>query len=159
MRKRVYIETSVVSYLSSKPSRNTIIQAHQEATRELWPRLADEYEAFVSALVYEEAQRGDPRQARMRLEAIKAFPMLDVDDEARDLAEKIIAAKGIPGEYPEDALHVAVAAVNGMELLITWNFGHLNNPFIRLKIRRIVERAGYRCPEICSPEELLEVET
>ena len=86
------------------------------------------------------------------------FPMIDIDDEARSLAEKIIAKKGIPGEYPEDALHVAVAAVNGIDVIITWNFAHLNNPFTRKKIRMIVEAEGYSCPEICSPEELLEAE-
>jgi len=158
VKKDVYIETTVVSYLTARTSRNTIIAGHQEATRKLRPKLAAEYGAFVSALVYEEAQRGDPRQARMRLEAIKSFPMLEIDDEARDLAQRIIAEKGVPKEYPEDALHVAVAAVNGIEVFITWNFGHLINPFIRFKIRRIVENAGYQCPEICSPEELLEDE-
>jgi hypothetical protein len=121
--------------------------------------LASRYEAFISALVYEEARRGDPAKARMRLEAIKPFPMLDVDDEARDLAARIVAAGGVPQAYPEDALHVAVAAVNGMDLLVTWNFGHLINPFVRIKIRRIVESAGYQCPEICSPEELREDQT
>jgi hypothetical protein len=74
------------------------------------------------------------------------------------LAEKIIAGRGIPEEYPEDALHIAVAAVNGMEVVITWNFAHLNNPFTRMMVRQTVENAGYGCPEICSPEELLEVD-
>lgn len=84
--------------------------------------------------------------------------MLDVDNEATSLAEKIICMKGIPEEYPEDALHIAVAAVNGMDVLITWNFAHLNNPFTRIIVRQIVENEGYVCPEICSPEELLEVD-
>jgi hypothetical protein len=108
--------------------------------------------------VYEEAGRGDPEQARIRLAAIEPFPMLDIDDEARTLAEQIIAAGGIPPEYPEDALHVAVAAVNGIDVVITWNFAHLNNPFTRIMVRQIVEGVGYQCPEICSPEELLEVD-
>lgn len=94
----------------------------------------------------------------MRLAAIAKFPMLDIDDEALSLAEKIVAKKGIPVEYPEDALHIAVAAVNGIEVIITWNFAHLNNPFTRKKVRKIVEGDGYSCPEVCSPEELLEVE-
>jgi hypothetical protein len=84
--------------------------------------------------------------------------MLDIDDEARLLAEKIVTGKGIPTDYPEDALHIAVAAVNGIELVITWNFAHLNNPFTKRKVRQIIEDEGYICPEICSPEELLEVD-
>ena len=93
----------------------------------------------------------------MRLTANEPFPMLDIEEEARFLAEKTITGRGIPAEYPEDALHIAVAAVNGIEVLITWNFAHMNNPFTRRAIRRIVEEEGYVCPEICSPEELLEV--
>jgi hypothetical protein len=94
----------------------------------------------------------------MRLAAIEAFPMLDIDEEARSLAERIITGRGIPDKYPEDALHIAVAAVNGMDVLVTWNFAHLNNPFTRRSVRRIVEQEGYFCPEICSPQELLEVD-
>lgn len=157
MKKHVYIETTVVSYLTAKPSRDIMIAGHQEATRELWAKLSTRYETYISALVFEEAGRGDQNQAQMRLTAIAKLPMLDIDDEARYLAEKIIAKKGIPAEYPEDALHVAVAAVNGIEVIITWNFAHLNNPFTRKKVRKIVEAEGYSCPEICSPEELLEV--
>ena len=85
--------------------------------------------------------------------------MLDIDDYVTKLAEDIILNHGIPDCYPEDALHLAVAAVNGIDLLVTWNFAHLNNPFTRLKVRRIIERCGYRCPEFTSPEELLEVES
>ena len=158
MKKRVYVETTVVSYLTAKPSRDIMVAGHQEATRELWPELSSKYETYISALVYEEARRGDPAQASVRLAAIEPFPMLDIDDEARTLAKKIITSRAVPPEFPEDALHIAVAAVNGIEVLITWNIGHLNNPFTRRMVRQIVEGEGYACPEICSPEELLEVE-
>lgn len=159
MEKRVYVETTVVSYLTAKPSRDIMIASHQEATRELWPELLTKYDAYISALVFEEAKRGDPDQAKMRLAAIEPFPLLDIDDEARSLAENFIAKKAIPAEYPEDALHIALAAVNGIDVLITWNFAHLNNPFTRKMIRQIVEGEGFVCPEICSPEELMEVDT
>ena len=135
-----------------------MIAGHREATRELWPHLGDQYETYVSALVYEEAGKGDQEQARTRLAAKKLFRMLDIDDQARTLAEKIMASKGIPSEHPEDALHIAVAAINGVDVLITWNFAHLNNPFTRMMIRQIVENEGFPCPEICSPEELLEAD-
>jgi predicted nucleic acid-binding protein len=135
MKKRLYIETTVVSYLTAKPSRDIMVAGHQEATRELWPELSAKYETYISALVFEEARKGDPDQAQMRIEAIEPFPMLDIDDEARTLAQKIITGKGIPAEYPEDALHIAVAAVNGIEVVITWNFAHLNNPFTRKMVR------------------------
>ncbi|MBI4613124.1 MAG: type II toxin-antitoxin system VapC family toxin [Planctomycetes bacterium] len=133
-----------------------VIAARQETTRDLWAKLNVDFRAYVSALVYQEAGQGDPDQARRRLEAIAAFPMLDIDDEAQNLAREIIAGKAIPEESPEDALHIAVATVNGVEILVTWNFSHLNNPFTRSLIRQVVEEAGYECPEICSPDELLE---
>jgi hypothetical protein len=158
MSKRVYIETTVASYYTARPSRDLLIAARQETTRELWPKLGVEYATYVSALVYEEAARGDPQQASMRLAAIKPFQMLDVELDARILARKIVDGRGVPEEYPEDALHIAVAAVNGIEVLLTWNFAHLSNPFTRLKVRKTVEREGYGCPEICSPEDLLEVD-
>ena len=158
MSKRIYIETTVASYFTARPSRDVMVAGHQEATRELWPKFGSTYDAYVSALVYEEAGRGDPVQARMRLAALKPFRMLDVDEEAKTLAEKLVAGRGIPAEYPEDALHIAIAAVNGMDVIVTWNFAHMNNPFTRVKVRTIVEKEGYLCPEICSPEELLETD-
>jgi hypothetical protein len=158
MKKRIYVETTVVSYLTAKPSRDITVAGHQEATREVWPQLSTKYETYISALVFQEAGKGDPNQARLRLEAVEAFPMLDIGDEARSLAESILFRRAVPSEYPEDALHIAAAAINGMDVILTWNFAHLNNPFTRKMVRQIVEGEGYECPEICSPEELLEVD-
>jgi hypothetical protein len=92
----------------------------------------------------------------MRLAAIKPPRMLDIDEDARMLAEEIVTGRGVPQEYPEDALHIAVAAVNGIDVVVTWNFAHLSNPFTRIIVRKIVQDEGYVCPEICSPEELME---
>ena len=156
MKRKLYIETTVVSYFVARPSRDLLVAGHQEATRELWPSLHTVYDTFVSALVYEESAKGDTEQASRRLAAIKPFRMLDIDGEARVLADKILAGKGIPQEYPEDALHIAVAAINGIDVVVTWNFAHLSNPFTRMMVRQIVQNEGYVCPEICSPEELLE---
>ena len=157
MKKRIYIETTIVSYYTARPSRDLMIAGHQEATRDLWPEPSTKYETYISALVYEEASKGNPDQAKMRLEVIKPFPMLDIDDEVRSLAGNIITGRGIPANYPEDALHIAVATVNNIDVVVTWSFAHLNNPFTRRAIRQIVENEGYLCPEICSPDELLEV--
>ena len=96
MNKRIYIETTVVSYFTAKPSRDILVAGHQDATRELWSRLSSKYEAYISALVFEEAGRGDQDQARMRRAAIEPFLMLDVDEDARVLAEKIILRKAVP---------------------------------------------------------------
>ncbi len=159
MKQKVYIETSVVSYLAARPSRDLIIAARQEATAEFWSKLRSSgFTGYVSALVHQEAQQGDPEQAQKRTGVISSLVVLDIDQEAQALAGKILADGAVPAEYPDDALHMAVAAVNGMDVLITWNFAHLNNPIARIKIRQIVEDNGYQCPEVCSPEELLEIE-
>jgi len=159
MKKRVYLETSVVSYFTASPSRDILVAGHQEATHEIWPELETKFNTFISALVYEEAGKGDPAQAKARLAAIRPFPMLEIHQEAEALAEHVIADGGIPSKFPEDALHIAVAAAHGIDIVLTWNIRHLNNPFSRKRVRGIVKNHGYVCPEICSPEELLEAES
>ena len=159
MKQKLYIKTSVVSYLSARPSRDLLIAARQEATAEFWSKLhSSGFTGYVSTLVHQEAQQGDLEQAQKRTGALSSLVVLDIDQEAQALAEQILAAKAVPDEYPDDALHMAVAAVNGMDVLITWNFAHLNNPIARINIRQVVEENGYRCPEVCSPEELLEID-
>jgi hypothetical protein len=158
MKQLVYIETTVVSYYTGRATRDVIIALRQEETRLFWPKLLNEYDAYISGLVYDEAGDGDPEAARKRLEALEPFPILQVNDAATVLADLLLSEKAVPSKYPEDAMHIAIAAVNGMQVLITWNFSHINNPFKRMMIRQVVENAGYRCPEICSPDELMEVE-
>jgi len=154
MKSKVYIETSVISYLTSHASRDLIIVARQELTRDMWPMLLSKFDVFVSALVVQEAGRGDPDASAARLKAVEGMPVLDISDPVRALAQDLIESKAIPDSHLEDALHVAVAAINGMEFLLTWNFGHINNAFTRARIRGVVEAEGYECPELCSPEEL-----
>ncbi len=147
-----------MSYYTGRATRDLLVAARQEETRTLWPRLLSEFETYISALVFEEAKAGDPDAASRRLVAIEPFPVLDADDEATALASQLITDQAVPEKYPEDAMHIAIAAVNGMEFIVSLNFSHINNPFKRAAIRQSVEAAGYVCPEICSPEELMETE-
>jgi len=155
MERKVYIETSVVSYYTGRASRDVVVAGHQQSTQDFWPLLSEELLPYVSALVVKEAGQGDPVLARKRLDAIAAFPVLAATVEAERLAQAILKGHGIPEEYPEDALHIAVAAVAGMDFIVTWNFAHLNNPFTKMMIRQAVENAGYECPEIVSPDAFL----
>ena len=155
MKPRVYVETSVVSYLTSRPSGNTVVAGHQVATQELWNILGKDLEPYVSDLVLQESAKGDEEQAGLRLGAISGFPLLDIDKEVESLAERILGREAVPQGFPEDAIHVAVAAVNGLDLIVTWNFKHINNPTMKHAIREAVEGTGYTMPEICSPDELL----
>lgn len=154
MKPKVYIETSVISYLVARPSKNLIIAAHQASTLDFWKRL-DEFDVYISDIVIQEAAKGDRTQAEKRSETIATLPVLMIDDDVRELARQFLDLGIIPEKCPEDALHIAVSAANGMDAIVTWNFKHMNNPFIRTRVRRIVETNGWICPEICSPEEFL----
>lgn len=151
----VYIETTVVSYYTARASRDVVVAGHQQATCGFWQRLDSGFEPFVSALVIKEAGKGDAVQAKRRLDAIAGFPVVETTPAAEELAERLVEARGVPEAYPEDALHIALAAMAGIEFLVTWNFSHINNPFTRTKIREIIEGAGWACPELVSPDELI----
>lgn len=159
MKPKVYIETSVVSYYTGRGSRDVVIAGHQQSTQDFWPFLGSELAPYVSALVIKEAGKGNSVLAKNRLDAIRSFPVLRTTSEAEQLAQRIIDGRGIPAEYPEDALHIAIAAMAGMDFVVTWNFSHLNNPFTKVMIRQAVENEGYECPEIVSPDAFLGDET
>ena len=156
MAARVYIETSVISYLTGRPSRDVIIAGRQALTAEWWETCRTRFDVYVSALVVEEAGDGDPEAARRRLVVIEGIPAVSVGGEARELAHLLIDRGPIPEGYPEDALHIAVCAVNGVDYLVTWNCAHLANASLRREVEGLLEQSGYQCPIICTPEELME---
>jgi len=156
MASSIYIETSIVSYLTSRPSQDPIIAGRQAITKLWWQEPQQNAVRFVSVLVIEEAQKGDPDAAASRLEMIAAIPVLTLSETAIIVADALVAGGAIPGAYRDDALHVALAAVHNMDFLLTWNCKHLANAFLRRKTMQIVERLGYTCPVICTPEELME---
>ncbi len=157
MKPKVYIETSVISYLTARPSRDVVIAGRQEVTREWWEEHSTKFALYVSMLVMEEAKGGNPSAAKERVDAMSEIPVLQITDDAEKLAEKLISANLIPGESAEDALHIAIATINAMDFLLTWNFSHINNAFTKKKIIETVESLGYESPVICSPEELEDV--
>ncbi|MEI8247832.1 MAG: type II toxin-antitoxin system VapC family toxin [Lentisphaerota bacterium] len=153
MKQNIYIETSVVSYLVSRPSKDIVVAGHQMATKDFWDSL-DDFDVFISDIVIQEASGGDESQAKMRLEALKDIPILEIDDQVKALAKKLLDGLAVPEKCVEDALHIAVAARNGIDVIVTWNFKHINNPFTRIMVRQLIENSGFACPEICSPDEL-----
>ena len=154
-RGRIYLETTVVSHLAARPRRDLRVAAHQQATSEWWTRRRGDFDLFASQLVVEEASAGDEEAAR-RLEYLKGVPLLDLTDQSLALAEKLLADDVVPTEAEQDALHIAVAAVHGMDYLLTWNCRHIANATMRGQIERTCVEAGCDAPVICTPEELLE---
>lgn len=153
--QKVYVETSVVSYYTSRPSQDIVVMARQEITREWWTEHLSSFQSYISVLVLNEAKSGDLDAANQRLIAVADMPILEITSEAQYLAEKFIYKKAIPEAFPEDALHIALAAVNGIDFLVTWNFAHINNVVTKKKIASVCEENGYECTILCSPEELL----
>ena len=156
MKPKAYLETSVISYLTSRPSRDLIVAANQQLTQEWWQVRRQNFDLFISQLVIQEASAGDKDAAQRRLQAVVDIPLLKLSEEVVAFAEKLVEEGPMPQKAVEDALHIAVATLNGMDYLLTWNFKHIANATMRYKIERICRLAGYEPPIICTPQELLE---
>ena len=153
-KKKVYVETSVISNLTARPSHNPIDAAAQIASHEWWFSAPRRFELFGSPLVEDEAARGDSEAASRRLAVVKELRMLPIDDRMFVLAEKLLAATAVPRTSYDDAVHIATAAIHGMDYLVTWNCSHIANVETRPLIRKTIEQAGLVPPEICTPLEM-----
>lgn len=156
MKPRLYLETTIPSYLVARPSRNTIIAGQQAATQKWWEQRRTDYDLFVSEFVDIEAGRGEAKMSLARVSAIKSLPRLLATDAVLDLAARILETGLIPTKAEVDASHIAVAAVHQINILLTWNCTHIHNIAISRQIERICARAGWTCPVICTPFDLLE---
>ena len=159
MKPRVYVETSVISYLTAWASRDVVVAGHQQVTRDWWKSSQDRFDVVASELVVQEASAGDLDAAKDRLQVLDMLTLLEITESARDLARQLVVAAAIPAKAAEDALHLAIAATNGIDYLVTWNCRHLANATMRAKIEEVCRDAGYQPPAICTPEELMEVES
>ncbi len=155
MKPRVYIDTTIVSYLTAYPSRDLVRAAHQQVTRDWWAT-RDGFELFVSQVVIQEASAGDPRAAAQRLEALAGIALVAVTEPAIGLGQALVRGGGLPARAATDALHVAVAAVHGIEYLLSWNCTHIANVTLRGRIEAICREAGVEPPAICTPIEFVE---
>lgn len=155
-RKKVYVETTVVSDATALPSKDLVLAGRQFVSREWIETARQKYDLHSSFLVRRESLRGDAGAATRRMEALNGMKELEADDRALELARKLISGKAIPKEYPDDALHIATAALNKMDYLVSWNFKHITNAQTIPLVKRICEENGYRCPEICTPQMLQE---
>ena len=155
MNKSVYIESSVISYLKARPSRDLVIAGHQAVTAEWWNERRLRYDVYISPLVVEEVSAGDASAAEERLRVIADIPSVTIAAEAESLASALLTSNAVPANSARDALHVAIAATQGIDYLITWNFRHINNASTRTMMVNVVSGFGLVCPVLCSPEELM----
>ena len=155
MIPKLYVETSFISYLTARPSRDLIVAAQQQVTREWWKNRRSKFEMYISQLVIQEAKDGNEEAAAKRLKTLENIPLLDLRVEASDLAEQFVRSKALPQKAFDDALHISIAAIYGLDYLLTWNCKHIANAEIQKKISRISFEEGYELPIICTPYELM----
>jgi len=151
----VYIETTIPSLLTARPSRDMIIASEQEMTRNWWAYQEGRYDLFVSELVIEEALKGDSDAARRRMEAITGLPLLEIDENVLLLTNTILESGIIPQKAAADAAHIAVASRYAIDYLLTWNCKHIANAEIIRQLSFIVSQEDYTLPVICTPMELM----
>ncbi len=153
MAARVNIETTIPSYLKARQSTELAIAGQQQVTRDWWSGRGA-FELFASRLVIEECRGGDPQAAADRLAALAGIPLLEEDEPTAALATALVEQVPLPPRATADALHIAVAAGNGMDYFLTWNCKHIANVTLRTRIEAVCRAAGCEPPLICTPLEL-----
>ena len=156
MQPRLYLETTIPSYLVARRSRDLRLAADQETTQEWWEQRRHNFDLFVSDLVLREARRGDTQFAAARLEKLRGIAILSASPAAEQLAERLLRDGIIPHIAADDATHLGIAAAHRMDFLLTWNCRHINNRALERRIERACLACGLTCPVICTPTELME---
>ncbi len=157
-RTTVYVETSVISYLTARPSRDVVALARQEITRRWWEEMRQEYQLIISPFVLAEAGAGDADAARRRLEIAEQMVLLEPEPEVESLAERILPAMGLPPRAKLDALHLSFVVVFEIDLLLTWNCAHVANAECARRLREFTLSEGLWMPIICTPDQLCDME-
>lgn len=155
MSAGVYLETSVISYLAGRPSRDLFVAAHQQLTQAWWQAERSRFSLCASPLVLREASQGDTIAAAARLRWLEGIPLIAVTKEAERLAERLLQDAALPPKAAADALHIAIAACHRIEFLMTWNCTHIANATKRPLIERVCRNFGVEPPILCTPEELM----
>ena len=151
----VYIEPTIVSYLTARPTQDKIKAEKQRITREWWARQRPQFDCFISETVIQEISAGEAVMAAKRLEAVKEFRNIAATETALSLAKRIVHAGVLPPKAAADALHIAIAAAAGIDFLLTWNCTHIANAQLEARVRRLCAESGMSFPVICTPEELM----
>jgi hypothetical protein len=154
MKTVVCIETSIISYLAARPSRDLIVAAHQQVTQEWWEFMRGQYECITSTAVVKECSAGDPQAATRRLGLLQEITIIAFPPSVMKLAVRLIERGALPQKAIEDATHIAAAATCGVHILLTWNCKHIANAAIQRSIERVLLEEQFAMPVICTPLEL-----
>jgi hypothetical protein len=152
---RVYIETSIVSYIQARPSRDIETAALQQQARDWWNTQRSKFSLVTSQLTLDEASAGDPVAAADRMKLLAGLPLIDINVETESLAAKLLAAHTMPNKAAADALHVAAAALGKVQYLLTLNCRHIANALVLPRIYELLAQEGLAPMLVCTPAEFL----
>lgn len=155
-RPRLYLETTIPSYLTARTSRDLTKARRQRITAQWWNSWRTNFDIYVSDLVSKEAAAGDPVAAQRRADLLAQLKDLEVNHRSLNLQDRLMRGCGLPERAHIDAAHIAVASVHAIDVLLTWNCRHIANPHIASRIASVCESEGYSCPTLCTPEQLME---
>lgn len=153
---RIYIESTIPSYVVARPARDLLQAARQQLTRDWWEEKRTAHELFASQVVIDEVSVGEAAMAEKRLALLAELPLLDLTAAAQTFAQQILDCRILPIEADRDAVHIGLATLHRMDILLSWNCRHIANAAIQPRLRRLAEAGGYTLPVICTPEELME---
>ncbi|MGI2906510.1 type II toxin-antitoxin system VapC family toxin [Tolypothrix sp. VBCCA 56010] len=155
MSETVYIESSILGYLTARSTKNLILAANMEITRDWWESRRNAFILYTSEAVLDEVAQGDSAIAAQRLEILRNFPLLALNQAVQRLAAQFLVRSSLPPKAKVDAIHIAAATVHGMDYLLTWNCKHIANAQIQGKLAEISLDFGYVLPILCTPNELM----
>jgi predicted nucleic acid-binding protein len=155
MKESIYLETTIISYYTARPSRDIIMLARQEITREWWPKAIEQFDIFISEGVIDEISLGDIEAAEKRLNSVKKFARLELNEQVKEIAKIYMKNLEIPAKSFGDAIHLAFASVHNIDYLVTWNCTHIANPVMIKKLIKINNSIGINTPFICTPDLLM----
>ncbi len=155
MSETVYIETSILGYLTARSTKDLILAANIEITKDWWELRRNTFILYTSEAVLDEVAQGDAEIAAQRLEFLRNFPLLALNQAVQDLAVQFLTRSSLPPKARVDAIHIAAATIHGMDYLLTWNCKHIANAQIQGKLAEISLDFGYVLPILCTPNELM----
>ncbi len=151
----VYVESSIISNLTSRPGTHVTTFFLQQATRKWWKKERPNFQLFISDVVLAEICKGDAQASRRRVRAVRNLRILEYGPNIFPLADLLIKKHLLPPKAVEDAIHIAIASYFGMDYLLTWNCRHIANSSIFLPLQSTIEQAGFRCPMMTTPNLLI----
>ena len=155
MIESLYLDTSIIGYLTIRPSTNLITASNSVITQNWWDTRRENFTLYISEVVLEELARGDQEIATKRLDLISELPLLALNEAVEELAQQFLIKSNLPPKASDDALHIALATVYKVDYLLTWNCKHIANAQIQKKLSQISIESGYELPTICTPYELM----